>query len=361
MTNVTELWVDRTDFRKTNVVHRDLEPLKQGQVLAVIDRFSLTSNNVTYAVVGDNIGYWGYYPATDNWGKVPAWGCAHVVESTVSEVPVGECLWGFFPMASHVVLQPGKIRQDQWLDMAEHRQSLPALYNAVRRTQAEPELLTQMENERCLLFPLFTTSYLIADFLLDNQCFGAEQIVIGSVSSKTAFGLAKMLHDDPEVTQRIIGFTSAANADFVTSLECCDDVFIYGDEEKIDASIATAYIDMSGDARLTSALHNHLQDKMLESCMVGATHWEGRGDMSALPGAKPHMFFAPGQVAKRDQEWGAGVAMQKGTQASVEVAQSIQADLIIEWTLTAADLETLWCDMLDNKISPKTGQMITLS
>jgi hypothetical protein len=361
MTNVTELWVDRTNFRKTNIVHRDIEPIEQGQVLVAIDRFSLTSNNVTYAVVGDNIGYWGYYPASDNWGKVPAWGCANVIESTLDEISVGERIWGFFPMASHVVLQPGKIRQDQWFDMAEHRQSLPALYNVFRRTQAEPELLTQMENERCLLFPLFTTSFLIADFLLDNQCFGAEQIVIGSVSSKTGFGLAKILRNDPAISQRIIGFTSAANVDFVTSLQCCDEVLVYGDEAKVDANIATAFVDMSGDVRLTSALHHHLQDNMLESCMVGATHWEGRGDISALPGARPHMFFAPGQVDKRNKDWGPGVVMQKGTMASAEVAQSIKDDISIEWTLTAPDLEKLWCDMLDNKISAKTGQMVSLS
>ena len=34
-----------------------------------IEKFGLTSNNVSYAVSGDVIGYWGFYPAEDNWER----------------------------------------------------------------------------------------------------------------------------------------------------------------------------------------------------------------------------------------------------------------------------------------------------
>ena len=46
-----------------------------------IEKFGLTANNVSYAITGDSIGYWGYFPADDNWGKVPTWGFAHVIDS----------------------------------------------------------------------------------------------------------------------------------------------------------------------------------------------------------------------------------------------------------------------------------------
>ena len=184
MTNSTELWVDRGDFRTTRVVHSEFAELADGEVRVAIDKFGLTANNVSYAVSGDVIGYWGYYPAEEGWGKVPVWGCANVIESKCPEVPEGDRLWGFFPMASHVILQPGKIREDQFTDMAEHRQALPDLYNSYRRTLAEPEFLREMETERCLLFPLFATSYLLYDYLVDNEFFGAHQVLIGSVSSR---------------------------------------------------------------------------------------------------------------------------------------------------------------------------------
>ena len=360
MTQNTELWVDRQNLRNTRIVSAALPPLEEGQVLVAIDQFGLTSNNVSYAISGDTIGYWGYYPAEGNWGKVPVWGCANVVQSNCAEVPVGDRLWGFFPMASHTVLRPGKIRDDKFVDVAEHRQALPALYNGYRRTGAEPEFLRAMEVERCLLFPLFATSWLIYDYLVDNDFFGAKQVLIGSVSSKTGFGLAEMLHNDPTVTQRIVGLTSSANVAFVDGLGCCDEVIVYGEEAKIDATEPAAYVDMSGDAQLTVALHNLLGENIVESAMVGATHWELRGDTGTLPGARPTFFFAPAQIAKRDGEWGPGVAMMKAITASAEVAKKVTGELAVEWTRDVQGLATLWVDLLDNKVSPNRGLMVSL-
>ncbi len=211
-----------------------------------------------------------------------------------------------------------------------------------------------------MYFPLLATSYLLYDYLVDNDFFAAEQVFVGSVSSKTGFGLAKILKSDPQVTQRIIGITSEGNVDFVESLECCDEVLVYGHEGSIDSSKKAAYVDMSGDVRLTTALHQHLGENMVESCMVGATHWENRGGMDELPGATPTMFFAPAQVAKRDEDWGSGVAMNKATEASAQVVLGIQSTIKIEWTKGAEALQALWAKMLDNDIPPNRSQMATL-
>ena len=164
MTQCTELWVDRADPRRTTVVTRPVPAPGQGEVLVAIDKFGLTSNNVSYAVTGDLIGYWGYYPAEDNWGKVPVWGCAEVVASGCDQVPVGDRLWGFFPMASHAILQPGKVREDQFVDVAAHRQALPALYNGYRRTRAEPAFLQDMESpEELRTIPTWKAHQLTGD------------------------------------------------------------------------------------------------------------------------------------------------------------------------------------------------------
>ncbi|MCH1488632.1 MAG: DUF2855 family protein, partial [Pseudomonadales bacterium] len=62
MSQLTELWVDRTDIRITKIVHSAMPNLADGEVLVTIDKFGLTANNVSYAVSGDFIGYWKYYP-----------------------------------------------------------------------------------------------------------------------------------------------------------------------------------------------------------------------------------------------------------------------------------------------------------
>ena len=361
MTDSTELWVNREDLRISRQVISTIPAIVEGQVLVAIDKFGLTANNVSYAVAGDSIGYWGYYPAEDGWGKIPVWGCASVIESSCAEVPVGDRLWGFFPMASHAVLQPGHVHADYFMDLADHRQGLPALYNQFRRTLAEPAFMQNLETERCLLFPLLCTSYLLYDYLIDNAFFGAQQVVIGSVSSKTGFGLAQMLHRDNTVSVSVIGLTSAKNQGFVSGLGCCDQIVLYGDEQLIDASLPTAYVDMSGDAELTIALHSHLGENMVESAMVGASHWENRGPVGDLPGARPTFFFAPGQIDKRNKEWGPGVAMDKAMVASAEVAARVKGNLQVEWIQGAEALSQVWIQLLDNKIPPSKGLMVSLN
>ena len=84
---MTELWVDKRDFRNTRVVEAGSPELEDGDILVSIDKFALTANNVSYAVSGDMIGYWKFFPTDDeHWGKVTVWGMADVVGSRSPEV-----------------------------------------------------------------------------------------------------------------------------------------------------------------------------------------------------------------------------------------------------------------------------------
>lgn len=360
MTQLTETWVNRKDYRDTKTVKGELPVPAQGEVLVAIDKFGLTANNVSYALSGDAIGYWDYYPAEGDWGKVPVWGCANVIASESDDIEVGERLWGFFPMASHTKLKPGRIIAEQFSDQTDHRQELPRLYNTYRRTQAEPAIAQQFENERCLLVPLFTTSYVLYDYLLFNNLFGAEQIIIGSASSKTGFGLAKMLHDDPKVSAKVVGITSPSNKSFVENLKGCHQVVLYGDEQQIDNTLASAYIDMSGNTGLTTTIHQHLGDNIVESAMVGASHWEARGKLEQLPGAKPTFFFAPTHIGIRDAEWGPGATMMKGMEHSIKLAVELKDLINVEWIKGAGSLQQTWLELLDNKVAANRGLMVSL-
>ncbi|MEM9740717.1 MAG: DUF2855 family protein [Pseudomonadota bacterium] len=359
MANLTEIWVRTDDFRATKKVEAPQPKIGPGQVLMQVDQAALTANNVTYAVAGFAIGYWGFFPTgEDGWGKVPVWGYATVLESHCEGVEPGEVIYGYWPLASHVVLEPAGVRASGFIDGAEHRQKLPGLYNQYNRKMAEPAVLKGMDTERCLYFPLFVTSYLLYDYLLANQYFGARQVVIGSASSKTAFGLAHALHH-ADGAPDVIGFTSPGNFDFSEALGLYDRVRTYGSEAEIDASLPTAYVDMSGDARLTTALHTHCGENLVESCMVGITHWEAmRRDLPDLPGAKPTMFFAPGQIETRDAEWGRGVIMERALAACAAMAKDAREWVSVEWVNGAPAIEAEWAALVDGKVSPKRGLMI---
>ena len=362
MTAMTELWVNRGDFRQTRRVDGECPQPAEGEILVAIDKFAMTANNVSYAASGDMIGYWRFFPThEDPWGKVPVWGMADVVASRNPDIALGERLYGFFPMASHLVMTPGKIRADGFSDMQSHRQELPGLYNHYARTGAEPGALQAVENERCVYFPLFMTGYVIADLLSDNDWFGAKQIVIGSVSSKTGFGLASFLKVFGYPGQ-VVGLTSAGNTDFVESLAITDRVASY-DELATIARQPSVFVDMAGDKAVRIQLHQHLEDNMKASLMVGATHWDAwrPDDMSApLPGAAPEFFFAPAQIDKRNAEWGPGVLMEKAYAASIELALSLGGKLDLQFFTGPDSCAAQWVKLLNNEVSGKQGILISL-
>ena len=42
---------------------------RDGQALVTVERFALITNNLTYAVLGDELGYWQLFPAAPGWGR----------------------------------------------------------------------------------------------------------------------------------------------------------------------------------------------------------------------------------------------------------------------------------------------------
>ena len=57
-----EVHVDKADLTKTHIAKGELGDLADEAVRLGIESFSVTANNVTYAVVGDGFGYWNSSP-----------------------------------------------------------------------------------------------------------------------------------------------------------------------------------------------------------------------------------------------------------------------------------------------------------
>jgi len=355
-----ELRVNRQNLRETEISELPRPDLQPGEILVAIVRFALTANNITYAATGDFIGYWRFFPAPDPWGKVPVWGFARVEESTVPEVRVGEMLYGFFPMATHLVMRPGAITQAEFQDVAPHRAVLPALYNYYQRTAADPPFLKGMEDVRCLLFPLFCTSFILFDYLTDNGYFGAQQLVVTSASSKTGFGLTELVGEAPMPKPRVFGLTSPGNLEFVTSLGVCDVVLSYAASTQIPGDQKTLLVDMSGDGKIIAGLHEHLGENMVASVIVGATHWEAGRHQGTLPGAKPTLFFAPAQMAKCDQDWGAGEMIRRAYEASAAIAKRTRHALSITHEAGPQMVRAAYLKMLNGKVPPETGVILSM-
>lgn len=359
---LTELWVDRNDYRRTKVVSADIPRPDAGEILVSIDKFAMTANNVTYAASGDMFGYWQFYPTgADPWGKVTVWGIGEVVDSRVDRISVGERLYGFFPMGSHVVMAPAELSERGFTDAMAHRQALPGLYNHYSRTQAEPAELQQLEDQRCIFFPLFMTGYVIADLLLDSDWCGAQQAVIGSASSKTGFSAAAFIRA-AGFDGELVGLTGEQNVAFAEGLGCYDRVIPYAQLEAL-SNQPSVYIDIAGDVDVRSRLHRHLESHAVRTLLVGATHWDQFAksvDGGTLPGSEPEVFFAPAQIEKRDAEWGRGAMMSKAYAASIALVQQLAPTLVMESHSGVEACDAIWQALLDNQISGQRGIMMSL-
>src|SRR6201997_2373012 len=303
--NLTAFVVARDDLKQGKIVQTELPDasrLPDEQLLVKVTRFAFTANNITYAVLGDQLKYWSLFPAPDGFGNIPAWGFGEVITSNHPAVAIGERLFGYFPMATHLVIEAADVGKRGLRDAAAHRQGVAPVYNAYARVGADPAYAGREGDYQALLRPLFMLSFLVDDYLAENEFFGARSGMLSSASSKTAFGLAHLLHLRKNI--RVIGLTSAANAPFVRSLGCYDEVVAYDEVTLLPADRPVAYVDMAGNSALRAALHRHFDEGVKYSGRIGLTHRSSSPDEPELPGAKPAWFFAPDQIRKRAKQWG---------------------------------------------------------
>ena len=296
--------IKRDAITETRVVDLDQPPLGDGEVRLKIESFSVTANNVTYAVVGDAFGYWNFFPGEGEWGVVPMWGHAVIAESRHPDLAVGERVYGYLPMADTLDVLPGSVSPGGFVDMAAHRQPMSVIYNQYSRLAADPEHDPAKEAERMIFGPLFKTGFLIESMMRRESWFEAEALICTSASSKTAMATASVARDKSPQVQRI-GLTSAGNVDFVRAGGFYDLVMAY-DQIADLPQVASVLVDFAGNAALIHAVHTALANNLKYSCTVGATH-VGAGfgqDNGPLPGPEPVLFFAPHHAVAAIQELG---------------------------------------------------------
>ena len=350
-------------LQRTKIRTTEDAPLAEGQIRLRVNHFALTSNNITYAAFGGAMNYWNFYPSGETgWGIIPVWGFATVTQSLHAGVAVGEKLYGYYPMASSVVLEPTKLNEKSFVDGAAHRAELHPVYNQYMRTASDPFYKPDTEAIQALLRPLFITSWLIDDFFDDNQFFGANTAILSSASSKTAYGTAFQLKKRDGI--EVIGLTSAANVAFCESLGCYHRVLTYEQLDHIKADAACVYIDFAGNAGLRSDIHTRFVN-LKYSCSIGGTHVENLGGSKGLAGPRAILFFAPAQIKKRIEEWGGAEFGKRMVQAWVNftntVTQSNPPWLSTQQHVGADAVTQAYAQVLAGRGDPRVGHILSLS
>jgi hypothetical protein len=358
----TDFIVVRDDLQQSKFVETqlpDVAALPDEALLIKVDRFAFTANNITYAVAGDLLKYWELFPAPGNLGNIPVWGFGDVIASRHPGISEGERLFGYFPMATHLVIEAADVSKRGLRDAAAHRQNVAPVYNAYARISGDAAFAGRQGDYQALLRPLFMLSFLVDDFLEENEFFGARSVILSSASSKTAFGLAHLLHLRKDL--RVIGLTSAANAAFVRSLGCYDEVVAYDDVTNLPAERPVAYVDMAGSSDLRATLHRHFGEGMKYSGRVGLTHRSSSPNEPELPGAKPMWFFAPDQIRKRAKEWGPGGIDKRFGAAWSGFAPMLDRCLEVVKGRGSAAVKQIYLDTLNGRVPPSQGHILSLA
>ncbi len=360
--STTTLLVRQDQLATTRLTTTDDTPLAEGQVRVRVESFALTANNITYAALGDMLNYWQFFPTGEaGWGIVPVWGFGTVVQSLHPAVAVGERLYCYWPMASQAVLSPDRVNPTGFSDGAPHRAGLHAVYNHYLRTSTDGLYRADNEDVQALLRPLFITSWLIDDFLADQQFFGARRMLLSSASSKTAYGTAFQLAQREGI--EVIGLTSPGNVAFCESLGCYCRVVTYDALDTLDGATPSVYIDFAGSVGLRQRIHAHFTG-LAYSCSVGASHVGDLGGAGQLPGPRPVMFFAPAQVKKRHTDWGAQSLNDRlvatWNQFSTAVSAGPQPWLVVQRHAGPQATQALFASVLAGSGDPRAGYIATM-
>ena len=370
--------VDRQDFRRTRIAADRSPGLSPGQIRLEVERFALTTNNVTYAVVGDMFDYWGFFPTEAPWGRLPVMGLGSVVESAHPDIAAGGRYFGFYPMSSEVVItaepRSGAVeaRADEarsaggvaFRDVGAHRAQHAATYTDFRDIATDVTFDPDRVNEYLLLWGMFMTSFLVDDYLGDADALGgvfrgAGQTLVTSASSKTSICLAACLARRED--HHSIGVTSPRNRAFVEDLGLYDEVITYDEIDRTGAEVASGLVDMAGSGPVRSAIHTHFADNLKFSIAVGATHWEDMGGDGDLPGAPPELFFAPAQSAKRAKDWGPAELENRTARAFNDVLDLTERWLTVARRTGPDGVEATYRELLEGQADPAIGYVCSMS
>ncbi|KAJ3337510.1 Acyl-CoA wax alcohol acyltransferase 2 [Gonapodya sp. JEL0774] len=257
----------QADPREFEVRTTQLGPLKQGEILVRIDKFGVTSNNVSYLATGRSLRYFDFFPVEGDkqkaLGKMPVWGFATVTHSLSPLVETSPSAF--------------TVRRD---DLPEDR-LVYLTYSRVSKRDLPTPTTQELEDQGMLLRGLWSTGYLLADYVLGKNNFSSptgpptKTVVIISASSKTAYSLET-------------ASTQSSPKDLPIREGGC------------------VVVDMAGDDSVTKAIYDRYGlSGVRQTVRVGASHWSSPvPSVASFRPPNSHFFFAPGWSGERVKELG---------------------------------------------------------
>ncbi|MET1075964.1 MAG: DUF2855 family protein [Umezawaea sp.] len=347
--------VRRNDpMHDVRIVDEAVRPPADGEVLLAVERFGLAANNLTYALLGDQLGHWAPFPASSpGWGRVPAWGHAVVVDGDPALAAPGTRWSGYLPMATHFSVRAER-HGDRLRAVAPERAGMLPIYRDLSQVGRSNGDRAEVE---VAMLPG------VAAALLDDLVAGTGigRVVVSSATSKTALTTSLLL------SRRgidVVGVTSAPHVEAAAKAGVYREVVAYDDVDTIAPSPEVLYLDVAGRPSVTAAVHSRLGPSLTRSIAVGGSHRAARPapeQPPAAPAGPPVERFNTGDRRVR-------LVLESGEQVVAELEDKARK-AVVDWASkhfhvpVSAGVEStaaVWDRIVRGDVPPLTAPVVAL-
>ena len=307
--------------------------------------------------------YWGFFPTSPvqmtAWGRIPAMGLGSVAESAHPDIAVGGRYFGFYPMATDVVIDAAP-HGSAFRDVGPHRAEHAATYTDFRDVTTDVMFRPEQADEYLLLWGVFMTSFLVDDYLADNDFLGATQTLVTSASSKTSICLAQCLAERDG--HRCIGLTSRAQPRLRRGPRPLrrGDHLRRGRPTRPD--VRRRWSTWPGSGSVRAAIHTHFADALKSSLTVGATHWQdsgGNGGHAARPDTR--VLLRPRPIREARRRLGADELDARIARSFHRLLDTTDEWLTVEHRSGPEGVESVYRSLLDGERSPQLGYVVSMN
>jgi len=149
----------------------------------------------------------------------------------------------------------------------------------------------------------------LTELLRSRDFYAGNSVVLSSASSKLSLATAQQLNSERRTgrLERLIGFTSGANAEFVRSTNVYDEVLTYDQALPQDAELQHVFIDVAGDA----ALYKRIKSQLVKGLAVGGTHADAKASTFTAFGPSGFLKMFIDMIAQQSIKNWAGTKLNK--------------------------------------------------
>ena len=287
---MSDFLISRDDLRSCRIAESEPPELDPGQALLRLDCFGLTSNNVTYAVFGDAMSYWSFFPAEPGWGRMPVWGFRRGRALEAEGIESGARIYGYLPVSSHLVVTPERTRSDSFIDASPHRAELPPVYQLYTLTAGDDLYRPETEDIQMLLLhssprpSSSTTSWRTRDTRTAGRSW---------FRALRARRPSPLPSGSPSAT-RPRSWGPRRRATWSSSRVWRSTTARLLRRDRLARAGACRLRGPVGRRRRRMAVHTHFGDELGLSMAVGLTHWEELGSgQGTSPGRRPPCSSLP--------------------------------------------------------------------